>query len=282
MSGKNRTIYYPDNCLKKGFFSTYRNIVDEIIGNRWLIFQLLKRELLSLYKQSFIGILWAFVLPLISVGTFFFLNQSGVFVQKASNIPYSVFAVFGVALWQVFSSGVIAGSASLVKAGPMIVKINFSKKSLVIASVLQSLIAFFAQVIFLIILFLAIGYDPGPDILLIIVFVIPVLFLALGLSFILSMVNGIMRDIGNVIPVFVTFLMFLTPVLYYKPDGGILKVISQVNPLYYLISFPRDMVLFGVYSEWKGYVFSVLFSIIFLSISVMVFHVTESRVAERI
>jgi lipopolysaccharide transport system permease protein len=108
----------------------------------------------------------------------------------------------------------ISASNSLANAGPTIVKINFSKKSLVIASLGKSLLSFFIQLILLAILFFFYKITPGPEIILIPVFMIPVLALALGLGFIFSLLNAILRDIGNILSILVTFLMFLTPVFY--------------------------------------------------------------------
>ncbi|MBU4305805.1 MAG: ABC transporter permease, partial [Candidatus Omnitrophica bacterium] len=64
----NVITYEPDNSLKKGYGNIFGEIFNEIINNRWLIYQLFRRDFLALYKQSFIGILWAFIIPLISVG----------------------------------------------------------------------------------------------------------------------------------------------------------------------------------------------------------------------
>ena len=138
----NKTVitYEPDNSLKKGYLSIFGEIFHELKNNRWLTFQLFKRDFFAMYKQSFIGILWAVIIPIISVGTFIILNRSGVFTIGDIDVPYPIFAILGMAFWQLFSTGLIASSSSLVKAGQMIAKINFSKKSLVLASLGQSIV----------------------------------------------------------------------------------------------------------------------------------------------
>ena len=50
--------YEPDNSLKKGYFSIFSEIFNEIKDNRWLTWQLFKRDFLALYKQSFFGVFW--------------------------------------------------------------------------------------------------------------------------------------------------------------------------------------------------------------------------------
>lgn len=276
------TTYEPDNSLKKGYLSIFREIYDEFIKNKWLTYQLFKRDFFALYKQSFIGVLWAFIIPLVSVGTFILLNRSGIFSIGDINVPYPIYAILGMAFWQLFSTGLITSSNSLVKAGSMITKINFSKKSLVIASAGQSIVSFLIQLTLVIILFIYYKIAPSTAILLIPLFIIPIMLLTLGLGFIFSLLNGIVRDIGNILSILMTFLMFLTPILYAKPTTGILARITNYNPLYYLTSVPRELVLTGVITEWKGFIISSVISIFIFIICLVVFHLTETRVAERI
>jgi lipopolysaccharide transport system permease protein len=276
------TTYEPDNSLRKGYRSIFGEISNELKKNRWLIFQLFKRDFFTIYKQSFIGVLWAVIIPIVSVGTFIVLNQSGVFAIGDIDVPYPIYAVLGMAFWQLFSTGLIASSNSLIAAGSMITKINFSKKSLVIASTGQAIVSFLIQLFLIVILFVYYGFKPNIAILLIPITMIPMMLLTLGLGFILSILNGIMRDIGKIIAVLMTFLMFLTPVLYTKPTTGILATFTNYNPLYYLVSVPRELVLKGTISEWKGFLIASIASFIIFIMCLIVFHLTETRVAERI
>ena len=276
------TTYEPDNSLKKGYLSIFSEIFNELKRNRWLTRQLFKRDFLTIYKQSFIGVLWAIIIPLVSVGTFIVLNRSGIFTIGDINVPYPIYAILGMAFWQLFATGLIASSNSLVKAGPMIAKINFSKKSLVIASTGQAIVSFLIQFVLVGILFAYYWIAPSIAILLVPITIIPIMLLTLGLGFILALLNGVMRDIGNVLSVLMTFLMFLTPVLYAKPTTGILATVTNYNPLYYMVSVQRELVLMGTISEWKGFLITSIISVIIFIVCLVVFHLTETRVAERI
>ena len=276
------TVYEPDNSLKKGYLHIFKEIYGDIKKNRWLTYQLFKRDFLAAYRQSFIGIFWAFIIPIISVLTFIVLDQSGVLNIGVTSVPYPIFAILGMAYWQLFSTGIIASSNSLVAAGPMIVKIRFSKKSLVIASFGQSLIAFLVQFVLVIILFFVLGVQPHISILLAVVFMVPIILFALGLGFLLAILNGIVRDAGNLISIFMTFLMFLTPILYVKPDSGILLTLTTYNPIYYLVTAPREFMLTGVMTEWLGFTIACILSVVIFLICLVVFHITEYRIAERV
>ena len=276
------TTYEPDNVLKQGYFRIFREIFSEILRNRWLTLQLFKRDLFATYKQSFIGVFWALIIPLVSVGTFIVLDRSGILSIGEIDTPYGIYAVLGMAFWQLFAAGLLASSNALVKAGSMIVKINFSKKSLVIASLGHSLVSCLIQLLLVIILFVYYGKSPTWYICLLPVLVLPMIFLTAGLGFILSILNGIMRDIGNAISILLTFLMLLTPVLYAKPQTGAMAEITHYNILYYLVAFPRDLILKGNAAGLKGYLVSSGTAAAVLLVCLFSFHLAETRVAERI
>lgn len=275
-------FYEPDNSLKNGYFAMFAEIAKEIKNSRWLILQLFKRDLLATYKQSFIGIFWVIILPLVSVLTFIVLNHSGIFTVGQLDVPYPLFAVWGLTFWQTFSTGLLAASNSLVKAGSMVVKINFSKKALVIASASQALIPLAALTTLSFLLCLLYGFLPTMWIILIPILALPLLILLLGLGLILALLNGIIRDIGNILAMLITFLLFLTPILYPLPKGGSLARISLLNPLYYLINLPRDLILFGKSPHWTGFIWSSFAALLAFLLCLAAFHLTETRVAERI
>jgi len=276
------TTYEPDNSLKKGYRSLFSEIFSELNKSRWLIFQLFKKDFVALYKQSFIGVLWAILLPLVAVGTFIVLSGAGVFNVGALSVPYPIYAILGTALWGLFSTGLVASSNSIVAAGPMITKINFSKKSLVIASMGQALLAFFIQLCLVLALLVYYQVTPSPAILLIPLLIVPVVLFTLGLGFVLSLVNGIVRDVANMVSVVVTFLLFLTPVLYAKPTTGVLAALTSYNILYYLVSVPRDLILYGTSDYLKGFLLSSAVAFFVFLLFLAVFHLTETRVAERV
>jgi ABC-type polysaccharide/polyol phosphate export permease len=102
------------------------------------------------------------------------------------------------------------------------------------------------------------------------------------LGFIFSLINAVLRDIGNVTSMIILFLLFLTPILYAKPASGIAAVASRYNPLYYLVSVPRDLLVFGGTVEWQGYMYSTLFAFVVFFTCWTAFHLSMTRIAERI
>lgn len=276
------TFYFPDKPIKQGYPSLFRDMLAEIRASQWLTWQLFKRNFTATYRQSVLGVFWALILPLLAVGTFIFLNSGGVFSAGDISIPYPLFAVAGVALWQVFSMGLTLGANSLVQAGAMIAKINFPRETLVLSSVAQGFIPSVVQIVVVFILFAAYQIAPPWTALLVPLAMIPLLLLTLGLALILSLINGVVRDAANGISMLVTFLMFATPILYTSPPSGIVAAVSQYNPLYYLVTVPRDLLINGSTGELPGYMYATLFSLAVFIVCWLAFHLAETRIPERI
>ena len=276
------TTYEPDNSIRSGLGSILADIFRELNDNRWLTYQLFKRDFSALYKQSFMGLMWVFIVPIFSVSTFIVLNRSGIFNVGEIDVPYPLYAVLGLSLWQLFSMGLSAQTGSLVEAGQMIKLINFSKKSLVIAAMGRALVAFGIQILLTAGLFVWYGLRPHPAALFLPLAILPLIFLMLGCGFILSILNAAMRDVGNAMSMLMTFFMFLTPILYARPRQGVLATITDLNPIYYLIAGPRDLVLKGSMQDPGGYWASAGFSAAVFLVCIVVFHLTETRITERV
>jgi lipopolysaccharide transport system permease protein len=287
--------YLPDNSLRRGYLSLFGDIVRELAENRYLTFQLFKRDVFAFYKQSLLGAFWIVFVPLITVGTFVLLRGSGVVEAGQIDAPYPVYAVIGVAIWQLFSAGLVAGANSLVLGGEMISRINFSKKALVIAAMGRTIVSFVVLLVLAVVLFAVYvsagwAWSPSAALLLVPLSLLPTLLLTVGLSFYLALLNGVVRDIGTMLSMVVTFLMLLTPVLYERPRPGpdagsmahLLADITEYNPMYYLVAAPRELVLEGAVVDVRGFAAACVFSVVVFGVALVSFHLTETRIAERI
>jgi len=276
------TIYQPDNTLKNGYFQTFKEIYRELNENKWLMYQLFKRDFSTMYKQSFIGFLWIFIIPIINVGIFALLGRSGILNLGHLSAPYPVYAILGLSLWQMFSNGVQACGNALTAAGDMLTRINFSKKSLVIASVGRSVVTFLIQILLIAVLFVIFKVMPAATIILFPLVAIPILMFTIGLGLVVSILNSIVKDTGNLLSVILMLGMYATPVLYSRPKTGLLALVTHYNPLYYFISAGRDWSLTGTLSEPKGFFISCILAIFVFFTGLVIFHLTETRITERV
>ena len=281
-STNNVIVYTPDRILKIGFLERWREMFLSLFQSRELIWRLFLRNFSAKYRQSVLGIFWAVLNPIIIVGVFVFLNRAGILNIEETKVPYPVFALIGISIYGIFSTGLSVSANSIIGAGPMVVKINFPKISLVISSFGQALVEFAVRLFLVVVILVVFGIVPQPTVILFPLAVIPIILLTLGIGFFISLLTCIFRDTVYVVSLFTTFFLFLTPVLYPAPKTPLFSIINTWNPLSHLIIGCRDLILLGNMSNQIGFLWSSLFSIIVFLLSWKVFYLAETKIAERI
>ncbi len=282
MDNKQVKLYQPDAQLKMKWFVVWREMLIELIISRELIWRLFVRDFLAKYRQAVLGIIWALIMPLVMVGTFVFLNRAGLFNIGHTVVPYPVYALLGLSIWQLFATGLTACSNSILQGGSMVVKINFAKESLVIASLAQAIFEFLVRIGFLIAVFAIYKVVPAWTTILLPFTLIPLLLFTLSLGFLLSLLTALMRDIPNIVTLAITFLLFLTPVLYPAPKQGLFAVLNKYNLLSPLVTEPRNLVITGYIEQPSQFLVVSLFCLLLFALSWRIFHLVEPRMAERV
>jgi lipopolysaccharide transport system permease protein len=282
MSEKKIAIYEPDRAIKQGYFTLWKENFQDLKENLWLIRQFFLRDFKGQYSQSLLGIIWAFILPLVTLAIFLLLRSSGLFNVGTIEVPYVIYALLGLSFWQLFVTGIVQSTNSLVSAGSMIKKVNFPRETLIFASLGNALFSFTLQMIIVFILFGIYGFIPHWKFVLFPFMLIPIVLLTCGLGFIFSIINGVIRDLGRILGLGLTFLLFITPIAYELPEIGFVATLALINPLYYLSIAPRDIALTGSLSHPLGYFISCGLSIVIFFFCWMTFHLTETRIPERL
>jgi lipopolysaccharide transport system permease protein len=279
MTQTNKTVYVANIQLERGI-RIWREMFKELFASRELIVRFFIRDFSAKYRQSLLGYFWALIIPFIAIGTFVFLNRTGILNIGSVDAPYPLFALIGLSVWQLFSTGIVAGTNSLVTAGSMIGKINFPRESLVFSSIAQAVFEFIIKFILIIILFVVFKVVPSWLIIFFPLAVMPIVFLTLGLSLIMSLMNGVFRDTSNIVSLGVNFLLFLTPVLYPSTDKTF--IFFKLNPLSALVNAPRDLILYGHIKEPVDFIVATVVAILFFLCAWRAFHLAETKIPERI
>lgn len=260
----------------------WREMFAELKYSRGLIWRLFLRNFKARYRQTILGLMWPLILPIITIGTFIFLNRAGVMNIGEVGMPYPAYALLGLTIWQIFSGGLINCTKSIEAGGSMVVKVNFPKESLVLSSFGDALVGFLIRLVLTIVVFAIYKIVPAWTAIFFPIAIIPLFLLTLGLGLMFSLLNAVLRDVANIVSLVSMFLLFITPVLYPEPKTFFFKTFSTLNPLFVLVSCPRDLVLNGSFAHPIAYLFFSLVSLIFFLTSWRLFHLVESRIAERI
>jgi len=260
----------------------WREMFAELKFSRELIWRLFLRNFRARYRQTILGLMWPLILPVITVGTFIFLNKAGVMNIGEVDIPYPAYALLGLTIWQIFAGGLVNCTKSIEVGGSMVVKVNFPKESLVLSSFGDAFVGFLIRLALTIVVFAIYKIVPAWTVIFFPIAIIPLFLLTLGFGLMFSLLNAVLRDVGNIVSLASMFLLFITPVLYPEPKTVFFKTFSILNPLSVLVSCPRDLILNGSFAHPYAYLFFSLVSLFIFLISWRLFHLVEKRIAERI
>lgn len=280
MSDTRSTVYSADR-VQASILTLWKEMVRDLFAARELIGRLMYRDIATRYRQSFLSYLWAVIPPLVTVSIFAFLARQRVFNVGPTEMPYVVHALWGLTLWHLFAGILQATTQSLVAAGSLVTKINFTKEALVIAALGQPLLEFLIRLVPLIAVMAWYGFAPAPQSFLIPLIVIFVVLMALGLGFVLSIVNLVFRDVGNMIGVLMTFAIFLAPILYPPPTTAPFDLVNFLNPFSPLLIASQDLLVGGslTYPYWLAAMCA--FSIAVALTGWRLFRITMPKIAER-
>lgn len=253
----------------------------DIWRSREMIERLVRRDVQSHYRQFYLGPLWVVLQPAITIAVFLVLNRTGVLNVGAVPVPYPLFALAGITIWQLFAGGVNAGTSSLASAGPLLIKVNVSKAALVVASLGTTLVDFAVRVAFLVVVYAFYGLHPTAAGLAAIPALLPLVVLTVALALTQSLMGVVVRDVANLIPTLLGLLVFLMPVYYETPKSAAFTQINNWNPLYHLVCGPRDLLVRGHLASPIGFFASTGAALVLLMFAARLFVGAQYKVAER-
>ncbi|MCP9489078.1 MAG: ABC transporter permease [Solirubrobacteraceae bacterium MAG38_C4-C5] len=185
----------------------------ELWSYRELLYFLVWRNLKIRYKQAAIGVAWVVLQPVLTA-TLFTLIFGVLLDAPSGGVPYPVFFLAGLVLWQLFAASLMEAGNSLVSNEQLVTKIYFPRLLLPMAAVFASLVDFAIALVLLAVLAVAYGVVPPIAVVTMPLFVTLTLAAALGAGFWLSALNVRYRDVQAAIPFLTQFLFFATPLVY--------------------------------------------------------------------
>jgi lipopolysaccharide transport system permease protein len=252
----------------------------ELYRFRELLLILTMRNIRIRYKQTILGALWAVLQPAAQmiVFTAFFATHG----FSTEGLPAPLFYFAALVPWQFFSTSLSSASNSIVDNQNLITKIYFPRLLIPVAAVTSSLLDFLISFAFLLIMMIWYHVVPGPQILLVPVFVVLAGAAALAVGLWLSALNVQYRDVRYVIPFLSQLWLFLTPIIYPSSSvTGLKRTLIGLNPMSGIVEGFR-YALFGQPAPGMGLVLSAASIGIFLVGGMLYFSRMESTFADRL
>ena len=229
------TADYPELLIKPpGRWSALK--LGELWTHRELVYFLTKRELQVRYKQSFFGVSWAILQPLVFAFIFALFFGEVLKVHPPGDLPYPVFAVAGIVPWLFTAQAIQNGAGSLVLDANLIAKVYFPRLALPLAKALSLLIDLGIAMVVVIAVTLIYGVSIATTVYLVPAFLLLGVITAFAIGTLLSAVNVKYRDVQLVVPMLVQIMFFASPVLYSGTQvgdqaGQAWTYIYSINPM---------------------------------------------------
>ena len=250
----------------------------ELWAYRELLFIFAWRDLKVRYRQTVLGALWVIGQPLLGMIIFTFVFNRVAKIETA--IPYSVFVLSGLLVWNFFSGIVQHAGNSLIGASFLISKVYFPRLAVPISTVAVQLVDLGVSGILLAALMIWYRVAPGLGLVLLPLAILLALVFGLGVGLWISALNVQYRDIRVVIPFVLQLAMYATPVVYpLERLPAKYRAIAVLNPLTGMVEAFRGA-LFGTAVPLQPVLTSAIVAMVILMTGLFYFRRMERLFAD--
>lgn len=255
-------------------------IAENIYNYRELLKTNIKKDVGGKYKNSFLGVLWSFVNPLLQIAVYALVFQ----VILRSNIEnYAVYLCCALIPWQYFSSVVLRGAAVIIDNGNILKKVYFPREILPISLVTSEGVNFLISSIIIIGFVLFSGIGLSINIFWFFIILVIQYIISIGIAFIVSSLSVYFRDLLHLLGVFMQLMFYATPIVYSIKDvpAGF-QWLLKLNPMSYLIEGYRAIFYDKVPPNFMSLGKALIMGIILCVLGYLIFKKLEKRFAEEL
>lgn len=226
-------------------------------NSRFLSRQLAERDIKAQYRQSYLGIIWAFITPLLTAVVWIFLTLSGTIAVTETGIPYPLYVFSGTLIWSILTESINSPSQSTNSARGLLSKINFPKEALIISGIYKLLFNSAVKIVLLVIFVFLFGVGFHWSLLFLPFVILGAILVGTTIGLIITPISMLYNDIAKIISIGLSFIMYVTPVVYAMPREGIMRQLMEINPFTPIILTSRN-ILTGSTPEYFAYYLAVL------------------------
>lgn len=257
------------NLLKLPFY-----FIRDIWVQRFLVFQMTKREFQNKYIGSYLGFLWTIIQPFIMIFILWLVFTKGFHSGDIENIPFIAWLTCGLIVWDFFSTTLVAGTSVFSEYQYLVKKIKFNVAILPLIKIFSALITHGIMLFIAILILFFSGVDFSWYWFQVFYYLFASFVLLLGLSWITSSFQVFLKDTAQGINVFIQFGFWLTPIMWnvqLLPEKW--QFWLYFHPIFYLVNGYRESLLFEkpFWENPQGMLFFWTITLIILLIAVILF-----------
>lgn len=274
-------VYHPNSQMLQPLHLA-KQMWRDLLLSRGLAWQLMRRDISAKYRQSVLGILWAFLPALMMAIGFSAAKGSGVINIDNTDLPYPAYIMFSVSLWQTFIEALNGPVQAVSTAKSMLARINFPREALILAKLGELGFNFGIKFIFIVVLFLWFRIPVTWSVILAPVALIHLIAFGTFLGMLLAPIGALYQDVSMGLTLFTGLWLFITPVVYPIPQSGPFAAIVKLNPVTPLLVTVRELATTGVISNPTGFWLCSAIALFGLLFAWVVYRLALPFVVERI
>jgi lipopolysaccharide transport system permease protein len=274
-------VYTPKNRLRQPIV-LFRQMWQDLLLSRELAWQLMRRDIKAQYRQSFLGLAWAFLPPIALAAGFTIAGNANVINIGETDIEYPAYVMFSTALWQTFVEAVNGPVLAVTQAKPMLTRVNFPREAIVLAKLGEVFFNFAIKLILIVGLFVWFQVPVSWTVILAPVALLHLVLLGTLFGILLAPLGALYQDVSKGLTMITGFWLFLTPVVYPVPDEGAFGMLVKFNPVTPLLVTTRELATTGVLSEAPGFWIASVLTLIGLFLTWIAFRLAMPYVIERV
>lgn len=217
--------------------------IRDIYRKRRLIWELAKRDYRQQNKGSVLGVLWNYLQPILFMTVLYLVFTLGFRSGVDADIPFSLYLISGMVCWLFFADS-FSGNTHVIRSYSFLVKkMDFRLSILPLVKFISSSPPHFILTSLVVAISAWMGINPSLYLLQLIYYFTCMLVLLAGLGWLTSSTSVFVKDVGNIVGVFVQFGFWLTPIFWridMMPEK--VQMILKLNPVYYLVTGYRDAI----------------------------------------
>lgn len=276
-----RFVYTSESRMRHPL-KLFKEMGKDLLASRELAWRLLVRDISAQYRQSFLGIFWAFIPPIITAAGFTFAKSNGVVNIGNTELPYPAYVMFSMTLWQTFTEALNGPPQAITNAKSMLARINFPREALILAKLGEVFFNFGIKLILILGLFIWFQIPVNWSVFLAPVALIHLVLLGTFIGLLLAPIGALYQDFSRALTLITGFWLFLTPVVYPVPSNGVFGSIVKLNPVTPLLVTTRELATTGVISDPLGFWLASLIAILGLLLAWIIYRLAMPFVIERI
>lgn len=244
--------------------------INNFLNYKQLLWELVARDIKTKYRRSTLGVLWTLLNPLLMM-IVLSIVFSNLFRFSIENFP--LYLLSGQVIFTFYNESTSNGMTSIIGNAGLIKKVYIPKYLFTLSRILSSTINIMASYCALILVMLFTRAELHYTILLSFFPILLLMVMATGIGLILAAVTVKFRDILHLYSVFLTALMYLTPVIYPISilPGWVYKIV-MLNPLTGIMEMFRGFMIYGTFPSLLTVAYSILVAIIFFTCGLYVFY----------